>query len=123
MGLAAIGVTVLRFVLPTTSVLKYLPWLYAALFLTSIWVGLATQFALYLTVRRAKLAELDRISGTLTRPARVGTHAWDEINGQLSSYSVVASSTMLPYGSSTVLQYGTAVLGAVAGYLLQFAHT
>lgn len=122
LGLAAIIVTIPRYLLPRTSVSHFIPALYIALFVTSIWVGLATQVALYLIVRKAKLEELDRISSTLIRPTSLHYRDWDDIGNHLSSYSIVSSSTILPYGSSSVLQFGTAVVGAVAGFLLQFIH-
>jgi hypothetical protein len=99
-------------------------WLYAALMLVSLWIGVATQLQIYLIVRRARLHWMDafEVARPSLRPSvwrrpdsGITGHAADS----LSVYASIAASSNLPYGSAIIVQYFTAVLGSVVGLLLQ----
>ncbi len=114
LGLGAIGVIVTRIAMPRSSALQYFPALYLSLFLTSLWIGLGTQLALFLTIRRAKLEQLDYLAVGLNYPQGSAAH-WEQAANKLTIYSAVAGSSLMPYSTSTVLQVVTALGGALAG--------
>jgi hypothetical protein len=100
------------------------PYIYYALIGLSLWVGVGTQMVIYYIVRRARLVSLDslEVDSPLPRSSLIvpGNHEMPALLAdKLSAYTTLMSATNLPYGSATVVQYLAALVGSLAGFVLQ----
>jgi len=104
--LAAVGVT-LPGLFGEPILGRWLSFVYVSLLAISLWIGVGTQFALYVVIRRVKLESLAQISKYHTSiPHR---NELVDIDGFTSTYLSVSLSPGLPYGTGVVLQYFVAV--------------
>jgi hypothetical protein len=105
----------------------YLPYIYGLLIALSLWIGILAQVNIYLVIRRFRLRVLDGLAPSETfavssrEPAKIlaAIEQIPHLDLSLSAYSSIASSPSLPFGTSTVVQYVAAVVGSLAGFLLQ----
>jgi hypothetical protein len=108
----------------------YLPYLFAWLFILSLWNGAFTQACLYIIVRRFKLRILDELAsdGRLMLSAAQAGDIHNiladgrNIPDRVSVYQVISTSPGLPFGTGSMVQYVAALGGSLAGFLLQSPH-
>jgi hypothetical protein len=105
----------------------YLPYLYVSLLLLSLWVGLVPQVCIYSVIRRFKLTLLDELMPA-AEVVVVGSRAQEAVNylqdaaglkEKLAVYDTIAAAPGLPFGTATIVQYMTAIIGSLIGFLLQ----
>ena len=106
---------------------NYLPYLYGLLLGLSLWVGAFTQFMLFTITRRFRLRMMDTLAGDdtyLLSEARA-TEIFEKVRlsenspSTRAAYEMLSEAPGLPYGTGLNLQYATAILGSVVGFLLQ----
>lgn len=105
----------------------YLPYIYGLLIALSLWIGVLAQVNIYLVVRQFRLRLLDGLAPddlfalSALKPSKIlGTIGEiPQLELSLSAYSSIASSPSLPFGTGTVVQYVAALVGSLAGFLLQ----
>jgi hypothetical protein len=108
----------------------YLIYLFLWLIILSLWNGVFTQACLYAIVRRFKLRLLDRLTSdrkfvfaaneNISLDRVVFSESYD--SNRLTMYNVIAAAPGLPFGTGIVIQYAAAILGSIAGFVLQSPH-
>ena len=106
---------------------KYLPYLYGLLLGLSLWVGAFTQFMLFTITRRFRLRMMDTLAGgdayqlSEARAAEIfeKVRVSENSPSTRAAYDMLAEAPSLPYGTGLIVQYATAILGSVVGFLLQ----
>jgi hypothetical protein len=106
---------------------RYLPYLYGLLLGLSLWVGAFTQFMIYTIIRRFRLHMMDTLAGgdayqlSEARAAEIfgKVRVSENSPSTRAAYDMFAQAPSLPYGTGLIVQYATAILGSVVGFLLQ----
>lgn len=127
LALAAFTVTLPGLIDKAPTLGKYLPYLYGLLLGLSLWVGAFTQFMIFAIIRRFRLRMMDTLAGgeayqlseiratEIFEKVRVS----EESPSTRATYDMFAGAPSLPYGTGLIVQYATAILGSVVGFLLQ----
>ncbi|KPM52518.1 hypothetical protein ACG83_29790 [Frankia sp. R43] len=127
LALAAFTVTLPGLFDKAPTLGRYLPYLYGLLLGLSLWVGAFTQFMLFTIIRRFRLSMMDALTGSDTyqlSEARAmeileRVRVSENSPSTRAAYEMFAEAPSLPYGTGLIVQYATAILGSVVGFLLQ----
>ncbi|WP_157734899.1 hypothetical protein [Pseudofrankia inefficax] len=128
LALGALAVTLPGLFVSARLFAGYLPYLYGLLLGLSLWVGAFTQFMIFTITRRFRLSVMDALvegDAYQLSEARAMEEIFEKVRVSENSpstraaYDMLAEAPSLPYGTGLIVQYATAILGSVVGFLLQ----